>query len=404
MSDNQQDNSQLQRHTAALRDQPVPEGPPAQTIAATLAMLESTESNSAASEKSFVTQRWGFLERILPMTFAKRIAAAVLIAVGALILYFVFNATSASVAFADVAAKLKAARTLAYTTAVTIPPNPPTTMKILMSDPDRVRTEMPDGTVMIHGAGSSLILSPVARTANRMNYTGVAGHEVQAHSEVNMVEAMKSLGDSKGESVGEKTFEGVVATGFRTKLAGNTATIWADKKTALPVRIEMTMSIGSIESVMVMDHFQIDPPLEDSLFSLDPPAGYTLTNQTLTLPKFGSLDEEVAKLLGDYAKLSNGNLPPSLTDWSAFISAQSKATPDNQNQLAMRVGGISGMLFSLPEGYGYAGKGVKLGEENKIVFWYHPKAKSPTYRAVFADLHIADVTADKLPATQPSQP
>jgi hypothetical protein len=69
-----------------------------------------------------------------------------------------------------------------------------------------------------------------------------------------------------------------------------------------------------------------------------------------------------------------------------------------------RVGGISGMLFSLPDSYGYAGQGVKLGEKDKIVFWYRPDTKSPTYRAVFADLLIADVTADKLPATRPSQP
>ncbi len=45
---------------------------------------------------------------------------------------------------------------------------------------------------------------------------------------------------------------------------------------------------------------------------------------------------------------------------------------------------------------------MKLGDADKILFWYKLKGKE-TYRAVFGDLHVADVTADQLPAVEKPQ-
>jgi hypothetical protein len=59
------------------------------------------------------------------------------------------------------------------------------------------------------------------------------------------------------------------------------------------------------------------------------------------------------------------------------------------------------MLFSLPNGYTYAGKGVKLGEAGTMVFWYKPK-DSQKFRAIFGDLRIEEVNAEQIPATQPA--
>jgi hypothetical protein len=43
--------------------------------------------------------------------------------------------------------------------------------------------------------------------------------------------------------------------------------------------------------------------------------------------------------------------------------------------------------------HGYKPEGVKLGDRDKIIFWYRPEKN----RAVLGDLHIADVTAGQLP-------
>ena len=46
--------------------------------------------------------------------------------------------------------------------------------------------------------------------------------------------------------------------------------------------------------------------------------------------------------------------------------------------------------------HGYKPDGVKFGDRDKIIFWYRPD-KAEKYRAVFGDLHVADVSADQLP-------
>ena len=51
---------------------------------------------------------------------------------------------------------------------------------------------------------------------------------------------------------------------------------------------------------------------------------------------------------------------------------------------------------SLKGGFGYRSEGVKLGDADKILFWYRPEGAA-NYRVLYGDLHEADVTEDKLP-------
>ena len=44
----------------------------------------------------------------------------------------------------------------------------------------------------------------------------------------------------------------------------------------------------------------------------------------------------------------------------------------------------------------YAGKGVKLGDADKAIFWYRPEG-SGTYRVIYGDLKAADVAPENLP-------
>jgi hypothetical protein len=47
----------------------------------------------------------------------------------------------------------------------------------------------------------------------------------------------------------------------------------------------------------------------------------------------------------------------------------------------------------------YAGKDVRLGDADKAIFWYRPKA-SPACRVVYADLTVKEVEPDNLPSLQ----
>lgn len=380
---------QLDRHAAALRDEPVPpDGPSPEALGATLEMLRAQRVSPG---------RRSLLERALSMTFSQRITAAAIIGFGALTLHFafgVFNVFSPSVAFADVADKLKDARTIQYTSTTTLPNGKTIAIRTLAAEPDMMRTEMPDGTVTINRGGVALTLNPTKKTASRTTFNGRPARPAGASG---MVESIRSIGQRGGEPLGEKEIDGVTVVGFRTAGAPGPWTIWADKKTAAPVRVELTMHVNGGEAPMVLDKFVLDAPLDESLFSLEPPEGYTLKEQTLTLPKFGDLAEDVADLLRAYSDLNDGAFPAHLTDWAA-VNKGGKQDP----QIAMKVGGISGRLFGLRDGYGYAGKVVRRGERDKMVFWY--KNQAGTYRAVFGDLRVADVASDKLPKAAMTKP
>ena len=158
------------------------------------------------------------------------------------------------------------------------------------------------------------------------------------------------------------------------------------------------MNVGGGEATMVMDEFVLDAPLDDALFSLDPPAGYKLKEQELD-------DAEVRQARGRSRRPAAGLLrrerrrrsPRRLSDWAAFNEVKAASTT---RRSSMKVGGVSGRLFGLRDGYGYAGKGVKPRREGQDRVLVSTARDRETYRAVFGDLRIEDVTADKLPATQ----
>ena len=45
----------------------------------------------------------------------------------------------------------------------------------------------------------------------------------------------------------------------------------------------------------------------------------------------------------------------------------------------------------------YAGGGVKLGTPNRPVFWYKPTG-GKRFRVIYADLHVAEMSADQIKA------
>jgi hypothetical protein len=44
---------------------------------------------------------------------------------------------------------------------------------------------------------------------------------------------------------------------------------------------------------------------------------------------------------------------------------------------------------------------VKLGDKNKLVYWYQPAADKP-FRVIYGDLSVKDIPENQLPTTQPT--
>jgi len=100
------------------------------------------------------------------------------------------------------------------------------------------------------------------------------------------VESLWNLKDGTEKSLGEKEIDGEPAVGFEvqgdTEEYGCDTIVWAHKDSGRPVRVEMHMydpNDRSQSMTIVMSHFNLAVELDEGLFSLEPPAGYTAAYQ-----------------------------------------------------------------------------------------------------------------------------
>ena len=388
--------AELDRHIDALRAEPIPDDAPSQElIARTAAMTRQSQAANKVPGRSFAG-------RIVTMVYAHRIAAVLILAIGAAAMHFtigLLNSFGPQVAMADVAKQLSSAHTLSMITTVQGTTSPPVniSMKMFFKDPDHVRTEWQDSkTVMIMSGRKSLILNGQDHTAKLQEIQGdvLTMQTGAAAQSQNVVESIRNLGGAPGEPIGKKTIDGVECVGFHATNRGQDVNVWADAKTSEPVRIELHSSMVGSAMTIVMDHLQIDPKLDDAIFSLDPPAGYKIETQTVEVPKMQQIETDIIGLLEECAKANNDVFPAKFPDWQAMgqREGQRNPSPDAIKALATKAGMVSAILFSVPNGY--VGQDVKLGEKDKIVFWFKP---GPEYRAIFGDLHVENVAQDRVP-------
>jgi Predicted periplasmic protein (DUF2092) len=223
---------------------------------------------------------------------------------------------------------------------------------------------------------------------------------------VGLLGRLRQLTEADAKSVGEKAIGGIQARGYQVTNLGTPMTIWIDPAARLPIRLESTDRIQGKEFHMTATDFQIDPEIDDALFRTDPPAGYALSkgeSETMTMDDKTFLNPEKAAeaFLRIFAAKSGGTFPKRLDDFSEFDTVFPKnkvgELPDAQTFRAVQ--SIACVLMAtknLKGGYGYKSEGVKLGDADKLLFWYRPEGATQ-YRALYGDLHAADVSEDKLP-------
>ncbi|MEX2316255.1 MAG: hypothetical protein WD669_03820 [Pirellulales bacterium] len=109
--------------------------------------------------------------------------------------------------------------------------------------------------------------------------------EMKPVPEADFYQKMRAVPVDKAEQLAERTMDGKKVVGFRTlketkRQAGTdtwTTTYWVDSQTKLPVRIEAEVRSTDPNfgpSRGVSSDFVFDAPLDESLFSTDPPTGY----------------------------------------------------------------------------------------------------------------------------------
>jgi outer membrane lipoprotein-sorting protein len=386
----------VQRALAAVSRQADGQEASDQILAGTLAKMRQTADAGTTSTKTFLL--W-----ITTMTFTQKIAAAFMLTVGGLILWFVFSLFGgfAGVTYAEVAQQIRSLRTVSWTETISGPTTPLVTMKVMCMEPGRLRMEYLGGNAMImdKDQGKSLVLNTAAKTAQIMQFqTGGQPMPMQE-----MEDYFLKLADQQGQPIADRQIGGITAKGFKADMFGFPVSLWVDPKTKLPLVVETTVTMLGRQMNVVMKDFVFDAPMEESLFSVEPPAGYKVSG-TQPMILVMDVEQNVKTLLGYYSAHSDGKFPASLTDLSdvsKMVAGGMKdgRIDDDSQKVLSAAGALMGTLFSMKQGidYDYTPQGVKFGDADKRILWYR-KRDTQTYRAMYGDLHAADINLLDLPA------
>jgi outer membrane lipoprotein-sorting protein len=414
----------LPRAVAAMRQSPAPDGPAPELVSRTLAALSREKRRP----------RPAFFERISHMAWTSKVSVALAMAASVVVVYLGLLTTAGnSLAFADVVSVLNKVRSAKWktTTESTLANNQTvkSTGTGMFLSPSHERMEFTfqgsDGVLITDGEkGKILTLDPAGKTAMFLDVENVpAGQESPFGRTFLAFRQLASdvLNDQAGkvQRLGSQTIDGKHAEGFQTAHGGVQVKIWVDPDTAIPVRVEQS-SISSVgpQAHTVMSDFQVNVDMDESLFNLDVPQGYSLQQ-----PAKIDLSKDPVQYLADSLKLAaevnDGVFPPTLRGQDGIdgillrspdklvkiITGNSgELTPDARREagvkLSMTVAGAFGMLGAMsPEqnDWHYAGKGVKLNAPNQPIFWYRRHKASATYSVLYADLSVKEVPAAEAP-------
>jgi len=366
-----------------------------------------------------------------------RVAAAVVfvVAVGAVAVWF--HGGGATPTFADIVKPILEAKSAKYKVTKESEGKITGSEEVMWIAPDRLREEhrfKEDGkekrviVITDYKKHKRLVLDPGDKSATVTEFVNVPEDMPFKSIFVERREQLLSGRDKPGiTSLGEKKIDGRRAVGYRMRapclvMAGDTdppkawREVWADPETMLPVREEFASEkSGKVLYRSIQSDYAFNLDLDESLFSLEPPAGYTVRKETHDYSP--PTENDLMDAFRQYCKLSGGPFPDSL-DMSVVLQIVAKVKanlglkegqkPTKHQRQELEE--TESKLFCAPvfadrlspkaDGY-YAGKGVSLGAADKPIFWYRPK-DAKKYRVIYADLSVRDAeTPPKAPNAQP---
>jgi outer membrane lipoprotein-sorting protein len=310
--------------------------------------------------------------------------------------------------FGEVIEAAEKVKTYQYKETESLKNLPPVTTTIFVKSPGLTRTEYSDGRIRIDDSIQKIVLmiDPKAEKVIVRKEKGNVGSESPA-SFADMLQTM--VKKSNRELLGKKVVGGKNTVGYRFTHEGVKETFWIDLETKLPIEHEITQIISdpfmpSSGMVRRVDSdYVYNPVLKDSLFSLTPPEGYAIEEQK---PEVAVVPDEKAFLAG--LKLwaeQNGNQFPDELNLLKLIAlnfrSDVKVSSGTLKKISEQVLAFAREQHKQKNVWRYWGKGVKLGEKEKLVYWYQPMKDKP-YRVVYGDLSVREVEKDNLPTTQPS--
>jgi hypothetical protein len=150
----------------------------------------------------------------------------------------------------------------------------------------------------------------------------------------------------KVESLGKKEIDGRVVVGFRIRSNMADQALWADPQTARLVRVDIDMP--NINGHGVMSNFRYDMELDPSLFSLEPPAGYTVNNMQATMP----VEDDLVNVLRLIAEHNDGTFPAAIGMSNKEFQQAIQAASISETQKLLKEPETAKLLKDLQAQYG----------------------------------------------------
>ena len=380
----------------SVMNEPIPD----ELLGDTLAELVASVKN-AANQPHTLT----FIERISTMRPITKVATAAGLLLGFVGLFSLLtpDADFTSIAFADVCKQIQQARTMTWTTVITIGEQNRMICQNAYKEPGLSRvvigvegTEATDIQISDFCQRKALILDSAGKRATVIDLGTLGEGSVSAAR--NRAEDLRNLFKGTGKPLGEKEIGGRQVKGFRVTIKGMVYEIWADALTAHPVSID-TYRPGI---TTLMNNFTFDQELEDSLFAITPPNDYDVRQTQVADDK--ASEKDLVKGM-QFLAMNNNDVFPPQPAMTPEIVKNLKKQDDRPGELPLRqrmegnraFGGMQKFLYMQNPGmqWHYAGKGVKLGTADRPIFWYKPKG-SKNYRVIYADLSVKEVATEEL--------
>lgn len=351
------------------------------------------------------------LWRIIMTSRTTKIAAAAGIVIAALIAFhFIGNPVGSTLTFAQVIQPILRASTAEFDIIIGHEDsNAPVIHDMVRGS--RIRRTVSgmgnDVAIIDLEAGRILTFSETKKEAQYISLEGLPPIPNYMENLKNVIVMLQETPDFVVENLGPQQVDGLEVVGFLAKHPRAEITIWADAETGLPVRIEQNE--GQMRTIC--RNMQFDVEIDESLFSMDVPEGYTVQQET-TLDLQAGTEEAFIEGLRLLAERFNGGQFPdgvAVEDYlkqAPNVAKQIEAmdlSTEEQTALGQTIQNY--LLFTrFFQGEGewtYQGQGVMLGEAQTPIFWYRPK-DSATYRVIYGDLHVEDVALEDLPEPLPS--
>lgn len=341
---------------------------------------------------------------------ATKVAIAAMIVLAAVLALYTFTGGGATSTYAQVVDLLHNAHTITFSivSRTGVASMPTVRTQIAFKEPGYMRTSTADGFVTIvhasEGRVKGLNLVPLQKKYMTFGFSNAPDkHDTGPYVSL---EKLRALPNQADEALGQKPIDGRTLEGYRVHETDTTTTVWVDPKTGEPARVEMEFPAAPGMN-MILSDFRFDVQLDDSLFSLEPPAGYEPMGAELQ----ANVDEVAERDFIEFLRLwSNWTVdhtfPPTIGGTEImtitfqmaregkFVGPTAPGYGDNQQQVM-----YDGMLFigKLPTGtWRYAGQNVSFGDPQTPIFWYQPEGASQ-YRVIYADLSVKSVAPERLP-------